>query len=91
MQINDNVNAMRNFTTQMNQNADNMTQTTVGNLGNATDSKEAVTQAEQTNYQKDDVSRILTDEITIENGLDAQIRSVNTQNQMLGSLLDTSG
>lgn len=35
-----------------------------------------------------DLSRDLTDQITIEGGFDAQVRSIKTQDEILGTLLD---
>lgn len=37
------------------------------------------------------LSRELTDQISIENGFDAQIRSIQTKDEMIGSLLDMRG
>jgi hypothetical protein len=38
-----------------------------------------------------DVSKELTDQITIENTTKANVQSIRTQNEMLGSLLDIKG
>jgi len=37
------------------------------------------------------ISRELTDQISVENGFDAQIRSIQTKDEMIGSLLDMRG
>ncbi len=36
----------------------------------------------------DDISRIMTDSISLEAGIDAQIRSIKTQEEVMGTLLD---
>ncbi len=37
------------------------------------------------------VSRLLTDNISLENGIDAQINSIKTQEEVMGTLLDIIG
>lgn len=43
------------------------------------------------NTSHEDLSRVLTDNISLENGFDAQIKSIQTQNQVLGGLFDIRG
>ncbi len=38
-----------------------------------------------------DISKPLTDNISLENGLDAQVNSIKTQDEMIGSLLNIVG
>lgn len=79
-----NVNAMNSYTNQLNQNADKLAQTTTNAVENGNSQVQSVDQTEETN----DLGRILTDNISIENGFDAQVRSIQTQDEVLGTLFD---
>lgn len=39
----------------------------------------------------EDVGRVLTDNISLENGIDAQIASIKTEDEVFGTLLDIKG
>lgn len=73
MEISNNVNAIQNQLTQLNDNA-----SSISNAGLNTNASE-------------DITRALTDNISLENGIDAQIASISTQDDVLGMLLDVLG
>lgn len=84
MQVGSNINAMQNYTSEMNQNANSIAQTTT----NATQGLDTPPSEQAQEVSQGDIARDLTDQISIENGFDAQIKSVQTQDQMAGTLFD---
>lgn len=86
MQVGNNVNSMQNYTNDMNNNANSIAQTTT----NAISGLQSPEQAQNVSASQD-IARDLTDQISIEGGFDAQIKSIQTQDQMTGSLIDISG
>lgn len=86
MQIGSNINAMQNYMSEMNQNATSIAQTTT----NAIEGQQEPQEAQEVSASQD-ITRDLTDQISIENGFDAQINSVQTQDDIMGTLIDMRG
>lgn len=82
MEISGNINAIGAYTNRLNDNAQELASETFQN--EATDMP-TVTQA---NSNNSDITRNLTDNISIQNGFDAQIRSINANDEILGTMLD---
>lgn len=76
MQIDNNVNAMKTYSQDMDKNAQNIASKTTNSLN------------EGANQANSGITRDLTDSISTQNGFDAQVKSINTQNQMMGNMLD---
>ncbi len=78
MQISSNINMIQNQMSQLNSNATELS--SVGLVSENTNANES-----------SDATRVLTDNISLENGLDAQINSIKTQDEMIGNTLDIVG
>ena len=50
-----------------------------------------VSAVSETTGSSTSLARELTDQISIENGFDAQVRSISTQDEILGTLFDMKG
>lgn len=84
MDINNNMNAMNSYTNQLTQNADKLNQITTNGL----ESNNAQTPLVSETDAPSSVGRILTDNISLENGFDAQVRSIQAKDEVLGTLFD---
>ena len=92
MQVSGNTNAMTSISNWMNNNANNVanvntegyksTQTTISNSEGS-----IVAQSSKTENGTD-LAKELTDQISIEKSLEANVKAVQTQDTMVGSLLD---
>ena len=92
MNLSVSVNAMRAHTDWMNVNAHNVANVNTENF-RATDTVITDGPVAQTRPTKSavDLARELPDQIVIEKGLAAQVSTVRTQDEMLGTLLDMKG
>lgn len=88
MQVNNNINAMQSYTNALNDNAKDIASTT---NASATPEAQQAQSVNETTQSTGDITRDLTDNISIENGFDAQINSIQTQNEMYGTLLNITG
>lgn len=84
MEISNNINAMQTYSNRLNDNAQELANAAFENQAKTTNENTTAANEENSN----DIARNLTDNISLQNGLDAQVRSINTSNQILGTVLD---
>lgn len=75
MEISNNLQALQAYSAKLDENASDLSQASF---------ELADSQKEQTG----DIARNLTDNISLQNGFDAQVRSIDTKNEILGTVLD---